>query len=495
VVFSFFKKDPKDTKDRSARAGAGARAKPGPSVGRSAASAGAKSPGARSGTTENSVSARDFHRTLAMETAAKIDAIESEMTRDFLRPVGARAANSAFPRGGAGAPKVAPPAVLGHGSGASADLSDDDLGNIDAIEINTSGAGSVIDETAILFANGQAKEAQVGLRAALENNTVGPNVQTAWQMLFELVNQAGDRESFEQLTLDYVARYGNSPPSWIDYENHPPSTSAAPAPVLSTPPALEMGGAPVVRLPTVVDAGIVKSLEELKAHATVHPALVLDVTAARSVDLVGAELLLRVLNAFKRAAHELTFVGLEQLCVALRSSVTPGRRDPSDAAWMLLLEVLRLLENQHDFEETGIQYCVTFEVSPPSWEPISPNIKVVAATPERLAAAAALVAGGPTAQASDHPLQWRGVIEGEGEPHFGRLAVAARNGPENARLIVECRHLRRMVFSAGSALLSLALRLQQAGIQLEFQNVNALVGALLHLLGVTAVATVHLRRD
>jgi hypothetical protein len=38
------------------------------------------------------------------------------------------------------------------------------------------------------------------------------------------------------------------------------------------------------------------------------------------------------------------------------------------------------------------------------------------------------------------------------------------------------------------------LRLQPSGVTLEFRNVNALVGALLHLLGVTAVAAVRLRR-
>ena len=55
-----------------------------------------------------------------------------------------------------------------------------------------------------------------------------------------------------------------------------------------------------------------------------------------------------------------------------RRCVPPSSRaaaTASDAAWMLLLDVQRLLNRQADFEETGIQYCITYEVSPPSWEP------------------------------------------------------------------------------------------------------------------------------
>jgi anti-anti-sigma regulatory factor len=489
VVFSFFKKDPKHAKDRNARGRAGVRARPVPPkpLGNPAPAAGRgivnKSPSTRFATTENAITNRDLHKSLAMETAAKIDAIESEMARDFLRPSNT-AANSAFPPSGGrptaqpSVPSAQPASAVEQDDSADA-MADDDLGSIDAIEISTSGAGSVIDETAILFANGQAADAQEGLRAALAAEDVGPNVQTAWHMLFELVNQSGDRAAFEQLTMDYVLRFENSPPAWLDYDGQPAVTFSRSAGGGDEP------GAPVVRLPATIDAGIVKPLETLKAYAATHAALSLDVSATRSIDLVGAELLLRVINAFKRASHELTLIGLDPLCVAVRAAVEAGRRDASDAGWMLLLEVLRLLGKQHDFEETGIQYCITFEVSPPSWEPAPLNMKV------KSARAAGAVAA-PVAASANNPLEWRGLIEAEGEPHFGRLAVAAREHKGN--LVVECRHLRRMAFSAGSALLTLALRLQQTGVTLEFRNVNALIGALLHLLGVTAVTTVHLRR-
>jgi anti-anti-sigma regulatory factor len=433
-------------------------------------------------TTENALPGRELARSLAMETAAKIDAIESEMARDFLRP----AANTGSPAMGptTGGPKPAKPAAAepAQPAPAAADAldpgTDSFLGNINAIDVNTSGAGSVIDETAILFANGQDQEAEATMRHGIDTDTIGHNRQTAWRMLFELVNQRGDAAAFEQLTMQYALRFENSSPAWMDYAAAAPM--AAPA-----APVAGVAGGPVVALPEVVDAQIVKTLEHLKALAAQHAALTLDVSAARTVDLVGAELLLRVVNAFKRSNHELTVVGAERLLEPLRAGLEPGRRDASDAMWMLMLEVLRLLGRQTDFEETGIQYCITFEVSPPSWEPAPPSLRTLAAREP--------AATGPAAAAIDafDPLDWRGVIEREGEPHFGRLAIQAR---ESKHLSVECLYLRRMAFSTATTLLTLLMKLQAAGVRVEFVNVNPLVAALFHLLGITAIAGVQSRR-
>lgn len=490
MVFSFFKKDPKDAKNRSRKSGsgarpataAGARVPPAP-VGRPLAEPVNRSlnraslPSQRFATTENAIPDKELARSLAMETAAKIDAIESEMARDFLRPsqqnVGANTGGGAAVATQRLSATLPAPAAIASRDDDAFDAHGDALaGSIDAIEIHTSGAGSVIDETAILFANGQIDEAEANLRAAIEADDLGHARQMAWLMLFELVNQRGDRAAFERLTMDYALRFENSPPAWVDYvaaAAQRPAIGAAP------PPA----GAAVVRLPERVDANVVKPLEQLKQLAASHPTLTLDASGVRSIDLIGAELLLRVVNAFKRASHELIVQGAEQLVNPLRAAIEPGRRDASDAGWMLLLEVFRLLGRQDDFDETGIQYCITFEVSPPSWEPAPPNMKTRAAAPAAVATA------------GDDPFVWRGVIEAEGEPFFGRLAAQARVHKE---LSVDCGQLRRMAFSAASALLTLVMKLQQGGASVEFRNVNVMVGALLQLLGVTAIAAVHLRR-
>jgi anti-anti-sigma regulatory factor len=213
----------------------------------------------------------------------------------------------------------------------------------------------------------------------------------------------------------------------------------------------------------------------------VHQSITLDGSNVRSIDMVGAELMLRVINAFKRASHELVVMGADQLVTPLRGAVEAGRRDPSDAVWMLLLEVFRLLNRQHDFEETGIQYCITYEVSPPSWEPPPPNLKTRAAQPQAPRVEEPPVDG----------VQWRGTLRGEGEPHFGRLLAQAKL---DKNIVVDCTYLKRVEFATATAMLALLTKVRQGGTSIEFRNVNYLISALFSLLGIDAVAQVQLRR-
>ena len=226
-----------------------------------------------------------------------------------------------------------------------------------------------------MFANGLIEPAEAGLRAAIQSDQLGESAQRGWLMLFELLQQRGDKAGFDSLTIEYVLRFESSPPAWIDYKDDIESCRCIGGRGWSTRKRL----APVIVLPEAIDEGVVKHLEQLKNHSQSHQSITLDSSNVRSIDPVGAELLLRVINAFKRASHELLLQGADQLVTPLRAAVEAGRRDPSDAVWMLLLEVFRLLNRQHDFEETGIQYCITYEVSPPSWEPAPPNLKTRAA--------------------------------------------------------------------------------------------------------------------
>ncbi len=503
MVFSFFKKDPKDPRkgagggrspQASPRTGGATdvttRPTPKP-IGRPLAGPVTRSLNRPTGQstaafplTETALPDRERARNRARETAAKIDAIESEMARDIFRGLGRSVgapgtANTAPGRGNTNEPaSTAAPATLKPPVEEAAESATDIFaGNIDAIEINTSGAGSLIDETAILFSNGQTQEAESMLRAGLRSSDLGPATRLAWQMLFELINQRGDKAAFEQLTMDYVLRFEHSPPGWVDYVELPASRPVAKAAAQPAP-----SGAPSVRLPESIDAAIVGSLEPLRGLTAAHAAIQLDVSDARRADAAGADLLLRVLKAFKKSQRELTVVGAASLAEVLSRSIESGRRDASDALWMLLLELQRMLGRQEEFEETAIQYCITFEVSPPSWEAAPANLKVAAAS------ASAGVAAAPAAAS---PFELRGVVDGEGEPHFGRIISASRNQP---KVVIDCNQLRRLAFSAGSALIGTLRKIQQGGSQVELHNVNALIAALLNLLGVTSLVPVLPRR-
>ena len=78
--------------------------------------------------------------------------------------------------------------------------------------------------------------------------------------------------------------------------------------------------------------------------------------------------------------RELILVGAAELAAQIRAGIAIGRPDDTEGPWLLLLELLQLLNREKEFEETGMDYCVTFEVSPPSF--VAPH-KVAMAPAQR----------------------------------------------------------------------------------------------------------------
>ena len=52
----------------------------------------------------------------------------------------------------------------------------------------------------------------------------------------------------------------------------------------------------------------------------------------------------------------------------LQEAAPTGVRDADPAYWQLRLDALRMTNRPDQFDEAAIDYCVTYEVSPPSWE-------------------------------------------------------------------------------------------------------------------------------
>ena len=75
---------------------------------------------------------------------------------------------------------------------------------------------------------------------------------------------------------------------------------------------------------------------------------------------------LRDVAGFSPPVHRLA--PAPELSDLVRSTIKMGDRDASEAPWLLLLALLQLRNLEKDFEEMAMDYCVTFEVSPPSFE-------------------------------------------------------------------------------------------------------------------------------
>jgi len=416
-------------------------------------------------------------REAARRTEEKINQIESEM---IAAAVVARASAERAPMGPATAARAEAPTVAKPAQPASvADPATAMLGDqadAMAIDVNGSALPSVLEEAAILYSNGQPQPASLALRQALADPEIGAWQSLAWLMLLDLHQALGDRASFESLALEYAARFESSPPGWSEQLGAPASAARGGAAV---------NGSAAVEFAARLDDSVGAQVDSIIAASARRRETIVDFGKVEALDVAAAEALLRLLAQFGKAPGALVVRGAEALFAAAHNAIEPGRRDPSEAGWMLALQALRVLGRQQAFEDLSIEYCVTYEVSPPSWEPIGGAIRTGEATPQ-----AAGAPPEPSPREADVFLL-RGDVLGRMQEELPALrAHAARHGT----VTVDCRGLRRMEFVAAGDLLNEVVALRAAAKQVQFVEPNYLVYALMLVMGIQEIAEIRRRR-
>lgn len=475
----FGKKKSKDNEPARTRGGDAVR----PDASRKPASSSSSDAATRRGPVTRSpptMSPRD----VARATAEKIDLIESQIESEIMQSrsdIQARGHSARAPVVGRAAPASrGDPTRSNVGAGAQSTtqntatdlmLGDSHLAN--SMELADAG-NPLLEEAAILFANGQDLPAVAVLAAAIRNDR---NPDT-WLMLLELHQSLGQRAEFETLAIEYAVRFETSAPAWTDVPARKPAPKA---PVPAARAAIVFKGG--------LDIRIVPQLEQLKKLAQRNPVLHLEFDQVTSVDAAGADLILRVFAAFQKSNHEVAISGAGQLADRLRDAVQVGRRDPSNAVWMLLLEIYRILGRQAAFEETSIDYCVTYEVSPPSWEPASPKYVLE----DQAAAAPPAEAIAPDDEPTLKPdhVALSGELVGKSEAELARLTEFAN---DREHVVVDCARLTRVDFTAAGLLLNWAVGMRGSRKSIEFVNVGHLVAALFVVMGLHEVVPIERRK-
>ncbi|MCC2959864.1 hypothetical protein LK540_05410 [Massilia sp. IC2-278] len=427
---------------------------------------------------------RERQREIARATAAKIDAIELAMTTDLLDDGDTGWGSGHRPPAAAAAPLASD--------------ADTELGPLDGQpEADLTPANApVVEESAILYANGQADLAEGMLRDCLAE--LGRSERLPWWMLFDLYQAQGREQEFDSIAIDYASHFETSPPAYTDRLPRQAQEAFA-------------GVAPTLRLPATLDASLGAHLPALHKPAPPGTPVRLDFGAVRSANAAGCAALLASLQALRRAGRPVVLASADALLAVLRPMLAIGERGSGEAPWLLLLELLQLLDREKDFEETAMDYCVTFEVSPPSFEtPLraadgiggaadpgnaAPSLAAAPGAEQRFllpplvdgdigallaaidAYASAQAASVQTAGATAVPAleQAAGASPGVGQPDTGVPALAAP-------VVLDCSRLARIGFSAAGALHVRLRSLAGAGHPVELRDLNHMVAALLRLL-------------
>jgi anti-anti-sigma regulatory factor len=332
-----------------------------------------------------------------------------------------------------------------------------------AIEVAQANPGlcAVLENAALLFANGQDDVARASLEQGVANDPDAKLSPLAWLALFDLMQRAGDRAAFDQLSMQYVLQFERSAPSWDEVAK--PAGSEAPG---GGGGYIAITGKLSSRTASQLD-GLKRALEKCVSRARV------DLSSVTGFDDAGARLLAGDLARARSQRMELAIERPEKLRAALEQAVAKGR-EGGEGAWLLSLELMQWAHEQPAFDERAVEFAVAFELSPPSWEP----------PPSSLPVDAAGDAPAPADAASDNPemLVWQGTLAGSSDPQLAKLAMF---GEGRHAIPIDMGEIERIDFVCAGALFNAISRAESQRKSIQIVGASPIIRALLLLIGIS----------
>jgi len=329
------------------------------------------------------------------------------------------------------------------------------------------------EEAAIAFANGDAAGAEAALLELLAQRTAQPEQQyPVWFALFDLYRAAALADRFGLLASDFTARFARPAPLWFALL---PQEVVTPGVVV---PDADRGadgqGAQDWRwnAPRVLTLAAVQALQQAQAVAPAPWTLFWGALERIEADAVAP--LEQLFTAWAQAPGLFVFLEAPVLAQCLQMLTVSGEHESTESGWRLRMAALRLMDQHDSFELVALEYCVTYEVSPPSWLPPHSSYRdgLAGIAPEdarRMAKARPTGAG------------LSGCIDGDATPWLAALEGRARPG---AVLVVDCAALVRMDFAAAGSVLNWAARMQAQGVALRFEHLHQLIAVFFGMVGV-----------
>lgn len=357
-----------------------------------------------------------------------------------------------------------------------------------------------LEEAAIRFANGDDAGAESGLLEALRGDVALPDAAFSWAAaLLDLYRATHNRAGFERAVKEFAAYFDNVVPTWTPIGEVRGSAEgvALPEPVGGD---VALGAYPdsdaIWECPSELTVQAMESLREAMASSPmpwhIGWSQLVRITPGAMPLLAG------LFSSLCNEAVVLRFSGMDRLVQALRAMMPSGDRSVPPAWWTVRLNVLRTLQLQDEFELVALDYCVTYEVSPPAWEKARCQFTDVAAAntaPMRVETGdwgtgfnlePTAPMGLETGAAST--LQLRGLVQGDATQALASLDEAGRRPGD--RIIVACDGLIRVDFSAAGSILNWVTLRQSEGCHVQFRDVHRLVAAFFSVIGINEHARV-----
>ncbi len=370
--------------------------------------------------------------------------------------------------------------------------------NGNAIEVSEVVHDPDLDEAVIAFANADFIHCESALTQLVAVGAARYEHAETWHVLFDLYRAIGQQAKFESLALDYANLFGASSPQWFSM---PRQVADAAAAADERPKAQRPTGQVGWISPAQLDVGAVAKLRS----ATLQLPLpwVLDWTSLQGVEVEAASNLTLLFREWATQRVEMRWLSGEQLLSVLHEAAPTGIRDADPAYWMARLEALRLANRPDQFDEVAIDYCVTYEVSPPSWERAKCNARIggpnlLTTTPPMSVIGEASSNFLESSQLDDSTgvqvsrVELSGQLVGDIGATLTRLDQRLGLAP---LVSVSCTRLIRVDFIAAGDLLNWVLAKRSRNRSVTFTESHRLVALFFGAMGINEHARVQVRRD
>lgn len=353
-----------------------------------------------------------------------------------------------------------------------------------------------LEEAAIRFANGDSPGAEAALKELIHPSGSRARHSDTWLTLFDLYRATGDQHSFESLALDYADLFGQSSPTWVSL----PALAGMSATKEGSPSSRQVTWkAPKVLSPT----DVTNLVTVLKRSPQPY---VLDWRALKEISDAAVAPLTGELNAWAESDASFRFLSAKQFPAVLSALTPTSQKETPQSYWQLRLAALRVMHMADEFDMAALDFCITYEVSPPGWTPAKCTVALLDTTASAfMSASSSMLASadmGPSSGSSE-PMSISGDLSDAGPSAelSGVLddnaddALAALDSNSAQTIQIDCSRLVRIDFAAAGALLNWTLERHAQGREVVFLGLHRLIALFLGVVGVTGHATVAIRRD
>lgn len=446
-------------------------------------------------------------RTPGLASDVQVPGVDSSLSFD---PGGASTRTSAAPTTMAAtlpAPIAAPDsgrAWLGSGLGGISGFSNSgfSMSKSVAVDVEEFAHDPELEDVAIRFAHGDDAGAEAGLRALLAPGGGRQGHEETWLVLFDLYRAIGQQDRFDEAAVEFAGRFGRSAPQWLSLPELARGGLAMPA-----LPAAPANRSTDWTCPAVLTVQGVQAMKSTLARVAAPWRL--SWSRLQRIDHAAIEPFTRLLSQWASEPVRLRFLGTETLDALLRRQTVSGDRTQPAAAWQLRMEAARVMNRPDEFENVALDYCVTYEVSPPSWERPRCQFKdldedggdmVLPSLPAEASGFAPSSVPGSGFGETSAPVsrlapllrgELAGSLQGDASAVLDRMPIAVAGEP----LQISCARLVRVDFGAAGSLLNWCTARQAAGCLLQLTDVHRLIATFFTIVGISGAARITLRRD